>query len=382
MIGVGLRGNLLEVAHQPGRGSVVVAICDLDEPLMNARVSQIEPRPWTTTNWLDVLRADDVDAVIVATPDFTHEELVIASLEAGKATFAEKPLAISTEGCDRILDVAAGVAERGVRLYVGHNLRHYAVIQKMKELIDEGAIGEVKAIWCRHFVGHGGDFYFKDWHAQRRHVTSLLLQKGAHDIDAIHWLAGGVSRVVHGFGHLGVYGGVTDRHGGVKHENWFDQDAGWPPHAQTGLHPDIDVEDLSMIQMQLSNGVLASYQECHYTPDYWRNYTVIGTEGRLENFGDVAGVIRLWDQRSGYKARGDRSFRFRAGGGGHGGADHKLMAEFVRFARYGGPTDTSPVGAREAVAAGCAGAESLRAGGIPVPVPPPNADVVRALTGR
>ena len=56
------------------------------------------------------------------------------------------------------------------------------------------------------------------------------------------------------------------------------------------------------------------------------------------------------------------------------------MTEFVRFARYGGPTDTSPVGAREAVAAGCAGAESLRAGGIPVAVPPPNADVVRALT--
>ena len=37
--------------------------------------------------------------------------------------------------------------------------------------------------------------------------------------------------------------------------------------------------------MTLDNGVQASYEQCHFTPDYWRNYTVIGTEGRLENFG-------------------------------------------------------------------------------------------------
>lgn len=379
MIGVGLRGNLLDVAHQPGIGSVVVGLCDLDEALMAKRAARIEPRPWTTTNWRDVLRANDVDAVIVATPDFTHEEFVTAALRSAKTTFAEKPLAISTEGCDRILAVAAEVAPQGVRLYVGHNLRHYSMIQRMKTLIDEGVIGEVKAVWCRHFVGHGGDFYFKDWHAQRRHVNSLLLQKGAHDIDAIHWLAGGVSRLVQGFGNLGVYGAVADRHEGTKHDDWFDQRKGWPPLAQTRLHPEIDVEDLSMMQMQLSNGVLASYQECHYSPDYWRNYTVIGTEGRLENFGDVSGVIRLWNQRSGYAARGDREFRFKAGGGGHGGADHKLMEEFVRFARFGGPTDTSPIGAREAVAAGCAGAESLRSGGIPVAIAPPDQAVVRVL---
>ena len=61
----------------------------------------------------------------------------------------------------------------------------------MRELIASGAIGRVTSIWCRHFVGHGGDYYFKDWHADRRRSTGLLLQKGAHDIDIMHWLAGG-----------------------------------------------------------------------------------------------------------------------------------------------------------------------------------------------
>ncbi len=380
MIGLGLRGNLLDVAHRPGQGSVVVGLCDLDESLLDHRSRQLDARPWTTTESGEVFAADDVDAVIVATPDHTHEELVIASLRAGKATFAEKPLAITTEGCDRILAAAAEVAADGVRLYVGHNLRHYNAIRTMKSLIDEGAIGEVQAVWCRHFVGHGGDFYFKDWHAQRRHVTSLLLQKGAHDIDAIHWLAGGVSRLVQGIGKLAVYGRVTDRHDGNRHDNWFDPDTHWPPLAQAGLHPEIDIEDLMMMQMELSNGVLASYQECHFSPDYWRNYTVIGTEGRLENFGDVEGVVRVWNRRGGYTETGDREVTFSPGEGGHGGADEALMDEFVRFARHGGATHTSPIGAREAVAAGCAATQSLRSGGVPVAVAPPDPLIVRALT--
>ena len=39
----------------------------------------------------------------------------------------------------------------------------------------------------------------------------------------------------------------------------------------------VDVEDISMVNMRLTGGIMASYQQCHFTPDYWRNYTVIGT---------------------------------------------------------------------------------------------------------
>ena len=44
-----------------------------------------------------------------------------------------------------------------------------------------------------------------------------------------------------------------------------------------------------MMLMRMESGVLASYEQCHFAPDYWRNYTVIGTEGRIENFGDGEG---------------------------------------------------------------------------------------------
>ena len=372
MVGLGLRANLVEAAHRPGRGSVIAALCDLDIERAR-RWAGHAPDARLTTRVEDLLDDPGIDAVIIATPDHTHEELVTAALIAGKATFAEKPLSITTASCDAILATAM---RTGTRLYVGHNMRHFAMVRIMKRLIDEGAIGEVKAIWCRHFVGHGGDFYFKDWHAERAKVTSLLLQKGAHDIDVIHWLAGGVSRRVHGMGGLTVYGRITDTHDGPGlPPHWFDPERNWPPLANTGMHRTMDVEDLSMMQMVLDNGVFASYQECHFTPDYWRNYTVLGTEGRIENFGDTAGHVAVYRGRSGYASKPTSAQRFRPTKGGHGGADSRIMAEFARFVRVGGVTDTSPIGAREAVAAGCAGAESIRSGGVPIEVPPPDAAV-------
>ena len=127
-----------------------------------------------------------------------------------------------------------------------------------------------------------------------------------------------------------------------------------------------------MMSMELDNGALATYEQCHFTPDYWRNYTVIGTRGRLENFGDLDGaVVKVWNSaRSGYREDADLTIPIPARSGGHGGADAPLITEFVRFVRHGIRTLTSPVSARNAVAATCAATESLRRRGIPIDVPP------------
>ena len=87
------------------------------------------------------------------TADYVHTEPVLTFLEAGVAVFVEKPLAIRIEDCDAIL---AAAAKTGTRLFVGHNLRHLPVLRRMRALIDEGVIGAVTSVWCRHFVGHGG----------------------------------------------------------------------------------------------------------------------------------------------------------------------------------------------------------------------------------
>ncbi|KQR39569.1 Gfo/Idh/MocA family protein [Microbacterium sp. Leaf159] len=374
IIGFGARATLREEVHRPGQGSRITAICDPSERARDD-ARRLLPEAFVTDS-LDELLASGVDAVMVLTPDDTHAALSIRALEAGVAVFCEKPLAIDLADADAMLETAR---RTGSRLYIGHNMRHMPVITLMRGLIQDGRIGDVKAVWVRHFVGHGGDYYFKDWHADRRRTTGLLLQKGAHDIDIIHWLAGSYTEQVAAMGELSVYGGITDRRDrtGERMPDWFSVD-NWPPASLTGLNPVIDVEDISMVNMRLSGGILASYQQCHFTPDYWRNYTVIGTEGRIENFGDTAGSeVRLWNRRHRGAADADETFVVPAAeGAGHDGADALLVAEFLRFVRDGGVTETSPVAAREAVAAGILATESLRGDGSAITIPALDADLV------
>ena len=389
----GERELLLGVVGVGERAEVAACVAD---PALHARVvACADPAPAAAgraARWFgaDVRVVRDhrelvdagLDAVFVTSPDDTHEPVAVDLLAGGVPLFVEKPLAITTEGAARVLRAAA---EHATPVFVGHNMRHMPVVTAMRDLVLSGAIGEVQAVWCRHFVGHGGDFYFRDWHADRSRTTGLLLQKGAHDLDVIHWLAGSRTTRVTAMGRLAVYGRVTDRREAGTDpgmmSDWLDE-AHWPPLSQTRLNPVVDVEDLSMVLMQLESSALASYEQCHFTPDYWRNYTVIGDAGRLENFGDTEGAqIRLWNRRGGYRADADQVVDVPAADR-HGGADPLLVAEFLDVVRGRGSAGiSSPVAAYDAVATGHAATASLREGNRPVDVPALDPAVAAAVTG-
>jgi len=377
VIGAGGRGGLARFAHKPEQGSRVVACVDVDPKAFDLCRERYGADIFTTADYREMLARTDMDAVFVTSPDFLHEEHALAALAAGKHVYLEKPMTITIAGCDRVLRAAF---ERGLKLFCGHNMRHMLFVRKMRELIRQGAIGEPRAGWCRHFVGYGGDAYFKDWHAERKYGTGLLLQKGAHDIDVLHWLCGGYSRRVTAMGNLSVYNRVTDRRqpADPPERGWHTKN--WPPLTQKGLNPVIDVEDLSMMLMNLDNGVLCSYEQCHYTPDGWRNYTIIGTEGRIENLSESS--VRLFNKCSwGWDLKPDHASLFQdfdasvTSGEGHGGSDSRIVDEFVRYVREGGKIAVSAIAAREAVAAGCQATESLRNNAMPMDVPPVNPEI-------
>jgi predicted dehydrogenase len=370
IIGSGGRGNVLRHVHCPGEGVRVVACCDLDEEALAKNREAYGDDLFVTKDYRELL-AHGIDAVSVGSPDFLHEEHACAALERGVATFLEKPMHITIAGCDRILQTAR---QSGTKLFVGHNMRYMSLFIEMKRLIDSGAIGEVKAIWCRHFVAYGGDAYFRDWHSERRYANSLLLQKGAHDIDMIHWLAGRYTRRVSAFGSLTVYDKCARRSPEEKGDTTWKPEH-WPPLEQKDMSPIIDVEDQSVVIMDMGDGVMGSYLQCHFTPDAARNYTVIGTEGRIENVDDC---IFLWNRRmlewESHKRALNPDKRFddtRTSGADHGGADPVMTREFVAYVR-GDVTETTatPGAARMAVAVGCRASDSLRGDGGALNVPP------------
>lgn len=322
----GSRGQVfLRLFSQPEEGVEVVSLADTED----------ETR--------ELLVSPSVDAVVIATPDYLHEEHACAALQAGKHVYLEKPMAITPDGCDRIIRTAR---ETGRVLYVGHNLRHFTVIKKLKDVIGSGAVGQVKAVWCRHPVSYGRWAYFKEgrWHKKREQIGSPLIHKGSHDLDVIHWLGGGHTRRVVAMGMLAVWGEQPE---------------------------DPDVEDLSSVLMQLKNGVQALYTQCHFAFRSSREYMIHGTKGTLQNNGDQAGdaVVKLYGKR-GKNLLGEvtEEWRFTNEEGFHGNADKRIAEEFIGILRGTALPSISIEDAAWAVKTGYAATYSLRHGNVPVEV--------------
>ena len=139
VIGYGYWGpNLVRNFHEHPETSVA-KVCDLDDALLSkvrVRYPTIE-----TTQSLETLLADpEIDAVAVATPITTHFDLALQAINAGKHVLVEKPLAHDVACCDQLISAAAA---RDVVLMVDHTLPFTPAVQRIKQLIDDGEIGDV-----------------------------------------------------------------------------------------------------------------------------------------------------------------------------------------------------------------------------------------------
>lgn len=372
VIGVGGRGKLAELWNTPS--SRVVAGADINSKYLDQFNAHYKGEAFTTTDYRELLKRDDIDAVGVFSPDFCHEEHAVAVLQAGKHLFCEKPLAITVEGCDRIL---RAWKKSGKKFLMGFNMRYMYFIRAMKQIIDEGTIGQLKAVWVRHFVSSGGDYYFHDWHAQQKNSTSLLLQKASHDIDVVHWLAGSYGKRVVGMGGRHFYGGnkpndlTCDKCDLI--ETCTDAQPADNPRQLCAFRKEVDVEDVEHIMWELENGVQCTYMQCHFASRNFkaRNYVFVGTEGMVENFWDNENCIEVTTRKSNsWRQYSNRVYRVKTPPGSHSGADPIIAKEFLDVIRKNVKPTATPIDGRQSVAVGCAGAQSLRNGSVPVNIKP------------
>jgi predicted dehydrogenase len=368
VIGVCGRGTLAENWKNNERAEVVGGMDIKEENLADFRARMGE-HVFTTLDYRELLDRKDIDAVAIMSPDYMHEEHAIAALDAGKHVYLEKPMAITIEGCDRIIEAQR---RSGKKLMVGFNMRCHNMWRTMKDIVDSGTIGEIKAVWVRHFVGRGGYFYYHDWHGTRANVNSLLLQKGSHDIDQVHWITGRYTKRVAAFGGLDFYGGdkPNDLYCPDCDERRTCTEASFVRLTQCAKRKEIDVEDNNVMIMELEGGIKAAYLQCHFTPDYHRNYVFIGTEGRMEN-SEPDGVVWVKTRRSNsWKELSDRTYVVKKAAGTHGGCDPVICEQFLDYVLEDKEPVATPIDGRMAVAVGVCGAQSMRNGGIPIEVPP------------
>lgn len=139
VIGYGYWGPNLARNFANTDGCELVAVSDL-EPSRLASCARLHPSAATTTRLRDIIESTNVDAVAIATPVHSHFAIAMAALKAGKHVLVEKPLAQSSDQVRRLIDEAQ---LRKLTLMVDHTFVYTPAVQKIRQLIREGELGEI-----------------------------------------------------------------------------------------------------------------------------------------------------------------------------------------------------------------------------------------------
>jgi predicted dehydrogenase len=245
--GLGYWGpNLLRVMAEM-KGVAVTRVCDLDEGRL-ARVARRYPAVRGTTRFEDLLEDPAIDAVLIATPVFTHYELASQSLLAGKHTFVEKPLAPSSGEADELIELArAGPCV----LMCGLTFLYSPPVRAVKSLLDSGALGEI---------------YF---------ISSSRVNLGLHQPDvSVIWDLG-----PHDFSIL-LY--------------WLEE---VPSLVQAVARDSIvsGIPDVAFVDLTFPSGVVAHAELSWLAPSKLRRTVVVGSEKMVVYDDGSAEPVRIFD---------------------------------------------------------------------------------------
>jgi predicted dehydrogenase len=181
LIGCGGQGGYLsEAAAVSGRADLV-ACADLDLERAEQFAAQFGYTDFFGSA-AEMFDEADVEAVIVATSHDHLQPAALEAVEAGKHALVEKPMALTAEAGQELVDAAD---EADVRLMCGYTLRFLPERQEMRRLLEEGAVGEVTHVLSGQLIGAMGG-----WLADRTRGGGPLYYVGSHALDFLLWMAG------------------------------------------------------------------------------------------------------------------------------------------------------------------------------------------------
>jgi UDP-N-acetyl-2-amino-2-deoxyglucuronate dehydrogenase len=185
-----------------------------------------------------------VEGVVLATPNDVHEEQALAAAERGRHVFVEKPIADSVEAGERMRAACAGA---GVTLMVGHAFRRLGAARRVRQLIDEGALGRV--VLAEANMSLPGTLRPEAWRAQRaRNPGGPIMQLGIHHVDTLsYW--------------LGPLRHTTGRFARV--------------------HTPAEIDDVGVVTLEFESGALASLTGSYVSPKTFA-LRLLGTEAVLD----------------------------------------------------------------------------------------------------
>jgi len=189
-LSVGVIGLRMGEKHLRGlveKGIEVAAICDIDEECMNEWGEKYSiPEEKRFVDWRDMLKLDNMNTVLIITPDQLHREMCEEFLKAGKHVMCEKPLALTREDLSAIVKAAN---EANTKFMVGQICRFTPAFEKAKQLITDGRIGDVFFIESEYAHDYAKILADKNnWRCDP--LRHGVVGGGCHAVDLVRWLVG------------------------------------------------------------------------------------------------------------------------------------------------------------------------------------------------
>ncbi|MCS2608148.1 Gfo/Idh/MocA family protein [Halomonas dongshanensis] len=158
-------------------GATITAVTDVDQEQARGVVERLGLAAEVYPDGASLIASEAVDAVMVTSWGPTHEEYVLAAIEAGKPVFCEKPLATTADGCRRIIEAEQAAGKRLVQ--VGFMRRYDSGYQLMKEAIDTDRLGAPLMVHAAH----------RNPEVPERYVTPMAIHDTLiHELDTFRWL--------------------------------------------------------------------------------------------------------------------------------------------------------------------------------------------------
>lgn len=189
-LGIVGAGAITQVGHLPVlkrmKGAEVVGICDNDLAKARALADRFAI-PDAYNDMAEMVQYDALDAVVICTPNHLHESQIIAALASGLHVFAERPLALSAAGAQKIVKVS----QKHQRVVmVGANHRYRPDVQQIRSFVQNGELGELESIRAWWFLGRAGRASI-GWRQRREQSGGgAMLDLGLGLLDMSMWLAG------------------------------------------------------------------------------------------------------------------------------------------------------------------------------------------------
>ena len=193
LIGCG-RAGMIHARNYAGciRNAELIALCDTFRENLAMAQEEVNVK-YIYTDYRDVMKNPEIDAVIVVTPTKLHCRIVLAAASAGKHVFCEKPMAETPEECDRMIQACR---ENHVKLQIGFMRRFDKNFRQGKEMIDSGEIGAVTQLKSNTY----GPSEPKEWMFDVKNSYGPIGEVNSHDFDTLRWYAGCEVRRLHAIG--------------------------------------------------------------------------------------------------------------------------------------------------------------------------------------